>query len=445
MKKIAMWILATSAIISLGFNSVYAFGWGQGYGNGQGNWRLAQYVTDAEKAKMQSLSGEERTEYMNQLKEKYGITQNQDQRQGQRKGYWQGQGQQKNVQSQGHWNHWNSHGSSENMADLIKDVPASDLNETEQTLLINQYGEEKMARDLYAYAAEKYPNINTFSNITSSEQKHMDAIKVLLDRYDIEAPSDYAKDNDLFVTLKNKIDQSEKDAIEVGITVEMVDIDNIAADIKATDNDDLKIILTNIGGASYNHLRGFVNALQNAGYETDLEWTNYISEDDLNTRGPLKVKLAEKLEAEGVDLPEKASSDYIKNNCNEDDTKGWNHGQGQNQNRGYGKGNVNKAQTQAQNRITNVSTQAQKYVDNTKVEKYKNLLNIKYSKVLDKLDEEKLRTILPKIDTLIDKIVTSTKYTETKKETYVNLLIAFKEVIEEKLSDIDNNLIDWLL
>jgi hypothetical protein len=104
-----------------------------------------------------------------------------------------------------------------------------------------------MARDLYAYAASKYPNVNTFANITKSEQQHMDAIKTLLDRYNISAPSDYAKDNDLYTQLKATIDKSEKDAIEVGITVEMVDIDNIAEDIKNTDNDDIKIVLTNIG------------------------------------------------------------------------------------------------------------------------------------------------------------------------------------------------------
>jgi len=103
-----------------------------------------------------------------------------------------------------------------------------------------------MARDLYAYAYEKY-SVQTFGNITHAEQQHMDAIKVLLDRYNIEAPSDYAADNELYNTLKDKIDLSEKDAIEVGIMVEKVDIDNILADIKNTDNDDLKVIFTNIG------------------------------------------------------------------------------------------------------------------------------------------------------------------------------------------------------
>jgi hypothetical protein len=102
-----------------------------------------------------------------------------------------------------------------------------------------------MARDLYTYAYEKY-GIQAFGNIAKSEQKHMDAIKVLLDRYNITPPSDYAKDNELYNTLKVKIDKSEKEAIEVGINIEIVDIDNIKEDIKATDNDDIKVIYTTI-------------------------------------------------------------------------------------------------------------------------------------------------------------------------------------------------------
>lgn len=35
----------------------------------------------------------------------------------------------------------------------------------------------------------------------------------------------------------------------------MLDIEDIAKAIKTSDNDDLKLIFTNIGGASYNHLR----------------------------------------------------------------------------------------------------------------------------------------------------------------------------------------------
>ena len=409
-KKVALGLLATGTILSLWMTQTSAFGGGQ-----WGGW-LSQYVTAEEKAKMQSLSWDERTEYMKELKAKYNIST------GQGQGKWQGQGR---GQGKWQWNwqgQWNAHQSGHNQdpSALVDNIPMSDVNDTEKEILINQYGEERMARDLYAYAAEKYPNVNTFSNITKSEQEHMDALKVLLDRYDIDAPSDYAKDNDLYVTLKNKIDLSEKDAIEVWLMVEMVDIDNIAEDIRNTDNDDFKVVLTNIGWASFNHLKGFVNALNNAGYTTDLEWTKYISEDDLNARwNELKTKLAEKLEAEGVKLPEQATSKYLNENCNHNNSN-WN------VSRGQGQGKWNK-----------VSNSRNFSEFNTKKEKYKTLLNTKYKAKIDALSEDKIKTILSKIDELEEKVKLSTTYTEEKKLNTIALLEALRDIIQEKIWDDD--------
>jgi len=393
--------LSATAILALTVSWAYAMGQGGGQG-------LSQYVTAEEKAKMQSLSWDERTEYMNELKAKYNVSGGQGQwnGQGKWKGQWGGQGQAKQS------------GHNEDPEDMIKDIPMSDVSDIEKELLINQYGEERMARDLYTYASEKYPNVNTFGNIKDSEQKHMDTLKVLLDRYDIDAPSDYAKDNDLYVTLKNKIDLSEKDAIEVGLMVEMVDIDNIAEDIRNTDNDDFKIILTNIWWASYNHLRGFVNALQNNNYTTDLEWTKYISQEEVDTKGGwLKVKLAEKLEAEWVSLPETASSKYISENCNEDNTEWhWNHW------------NSNSKKVQKGKNSSNSEKYSQMEI---KKEQYKKAIQSKYSDAIEKIkaDEEKTQALLIKIDDLIEQTQNSAKSEETKIK-YIAILTALSELLK---------------
>ncbi len=398
-KKIALAILASSMVAIMWVTSTFAFWWnwnGQGRWQGQGLWK---YATSQEKAKLQSLSWDEKTEYMNQLKTKYnnwGINTNI------RNQWWQGQWMTKGKTKQS----WHN----EDPSSMIDWVARQDVSETEKTFLINQYGEEKMARDLYAYAYKKYW-VNTFSNITKSEQKHMNAIKTLLDRYDISAPSDYASDNDLYNTLKAKIDESEKDAIEVGIMVEKVDIDSIVADIKATDNDDIKIILTNIGWASYNHLRWFINALSKAGYSTDISYSDYLSDEEVNSKwGWLKVKLAEKLEAEGVSLPEQASSKSIKANC---DKKwfGWH---------SKWKGQVN---WQIQNNWIDVNVK----------NKYKTVIKTKYSSFLDKMSEEKLKSTLLKIETFKATIKNNSKYSIETKKRYWAILEALKEVIEEKL------------
>ena len=415
-KKIALWLLATSTIFALWMTNTSAM-WQWGW---QG---LGKYVTAEEKAKLQSLPDAERQAYAQELREKYGLTQGQ----GKWNGQWQGKGQAKQS------------GHNEDPAAMIADIPMSDINETEKEILINQYGEERMARDLYAYAAEKYPNVNTFGNITKSEQKHMDTLQVLLDRYDVDAPSDYAKDNDLYVTLKNKIDLSEKDAIEVGLMIEMVDIDNIADDIRNTDNDDFKVILTNIWGASYNHLRGFVNALSKAGYTTDLEWTNYITEEEANTKGgALKAKLAEKMEAEWISLPEQVSSATIKEKCANKWTDGSHRSHGDmSSSKGQWKGQMGQA-------MKNMSQNTKRYVNQAKVQKYKALVEDKYAAKLDWYSQEKLELINEKIDPLIEKIANSTSYSGTKKETYINLLLALKASIIDRL-DTDTDMIDDLM
>jgi hypothetical protein len=45
-------------------------------------------------------------------------------------------------------------------------------------------------------------------------------------------------------------------------------------------------------------MRGFVKALDNNGLTTNIDYSDYIDENDINTKGPIKVKLAEKLESE---------------------------------------------------------------------------------------------------------------------------------------------------
>ncbi|CAG0911444.1 unnamed protein product, partial [Cyprideis torosa] len=60
------------------------------------------------------------------------------------------------------------------------------LEETDTLLFVRE--EEKLARDVYLSLYDKWQK-KTFQNIaTKSEQKHMDAIKVLLDGYGLNDP-----------------------------------------------------------------------------------------------------------------------------------------------------------------------------------------------------------------------------------------------------------------
>lgn len=91
-----------------------------------------------------------------------------------------------------------------------------------------------------------------------------------------------------------------KEALEVGLKIEMLDIKDISDTIKTTNNEDVKLVFTNIGGASYNHLRGFARQIDMNGFTTAIDFSTYLSAADVASKGSLKYKLTDRLEKEGV-------------------------------------------------------------------------------------------------------------------------------------------------
>lgn len=196
----------------------------------------------------------------------------------------------------------------------IENIAKSSLTVDEENALYYQYNEEKVAYDLYTYFSELYGE-KTFLNISTSESKHMEAVKTLLDRYSLEVPTDFWSLSWTYNTLKLEWEKSLQNALEVWIKVEILDIEDIVKTIKLTDNDDLKVVFINIGWASYNHLKWFVNWLEINSLTTNIDYSNYLTSDEINIKGSLKDKLVEKLENEWVILNE-----VIKSNI-----WNWNH------------------------------------------------------------------------------------------------------------------------
>lgn len=198
-----------------------------------------------------------------------------------------------------------------NPEQILSDFEIWELTEKEKDILSYGYSEEMLARDTYAYLYELYWE-KVFNNTSASEQKHMDAVKALLNRYNLEVPTWYGDLQSTFEELKAKWEKSLKDAIEVGIQIEILDIKDIEDAIKNTDNDDFKVVFTNIGWASFNHLRWFLKTLSKNWLETDIDYSEFLSEDDLNMKWPLKYKLAERLEKDWIELPDIVSSEALK-------------------------------------------------------------------------------------------------------------------------------------
>jgi hypothetical protein len=135
--------------------------------------------------------------------------------------------------------------------------------------LVQLREEEKLARDVYLYLYAQWDQW-IFSNIAKSEQQHMDAVKGLLDKYDIEDPVDidiqgHFEDQalqDLYDALIVAGGESMEDALHVGATIEDLDIFDIYEMIEhAITIEDVTSVYENLSQGSRNHFRSFVGQL----------------------------------------------------------------------------------------------------------------------------------------------------------------------------------------
>lgn len=142
--------------------------------------------------------------------------------------------------------------------------PSGELVVSDSSSLIFMREEEKLARDVYRFFFEKY-GLSVFDNISNSEQRHMDAIKVLLDRYQLTDP---VTDNSpgvfkdtllasLYNSLTQKGSESAVEAAKVGMLIEEIDIRDLEERFSATVSEDVLWVVGNLTRGSRNHLRGF--------------------------------------------------------------------------------------------------------------------------------------------------------------------------------------------
>jgi len=148
----------------------------------------------------------------------------------------------------------------------VLDLPASDLNADETAALLYMREEEKLARDVYNFLYTTWGQ-STFQNIAASEQKHMDEIKLLLDRYNLTdpalAPGQFTDANlqALYTQLTAQGSLSLGDALKVGAAIEEIDIRDLQTRIALTDNADLQQVFNNLMSGSSSHLQAFTSAL----------------------------------------------------------------------------------------------------------------------------------------------------------------------------------------
>jgi hypothetical protein len=151
--------------------------------------------------------------------------------------------------------------------------------EEEQSLLFMRE-EEKLARDVYLTFYEEWGK-PVFANIAESEQTHTDAVAEKIEKYGL--PDPVVDDTvgifvnsfllEKYYELVAKGQLSELDALMVGAFIEELDIIDLQESIEKTDEADIEELYSNLMRGSRNHLRAFVELIEEAtgeNYEAQL-------------------------------------------------------------------------------------------------------------------------------------------------------------------------------
>ncbi len=162
-----------------------------------------------------------------------------------------------------------SHAICDDCQSLIDSVDPAALSDTEISGLLLMREEEKLARDVYIYLYDIWGQ-RIFSNISGSEQTHMDQVALLLEAYELEDPirneSEYGVfANDvlagLYRDLTTRGEESLEEALAVGKAIEVLDIDDLEKLMSETDEQAILMVYENLLNGSRNHLNAFERQL----------------------------------------------------------------------------------------------------------------------------------------------------------------------------------------
>ena len=159
--------------------------------------------------------------------------------------------------------------------------------EEEGILFIRE--EEKLARDVYLVLKDKW-GLTIFENISNSEQQHMDAVKTLIIKYELDDPvvddgiGEFTNPTilELYEFLVETGEQSRIDGLIVGATIEEMDLVDIMDYLgEVEDNRDIIQTYNNLMKGSRNHLREFVIELENLGVSFTPQYLDQGTFDDI--------------------------------------------------------------------------------------------------------------------------------------------------------------------
>ncbi|MBG6058148.1 hypothetical protein RCH16_001616 [Cryobacterium sp. MP_M5] len=156
------------------------------------------------------------------------------------------------------------HEPGQGMGTGIADVAGGTVTDGQKATLTAMAAEEKLAHDLYVAFAEKY-DATVFSRVAQSETKHLEAVRTLLERYDITDPTvgleagKFPADatQKLYDTLLTQGSVSLDAAREAARTVETTDIADLTAASNGVTAPDVLTVYEHLLTASQHHLTAF--------------------------------------------------------------------------------------------------------------------------------------------------------------------------------------------
>jgi hypothetical protein len=198
-----------------------------------------------------------------------------------------------------------------------------DLLELEIADLAFMREEEKMARDVYAelyqYYKERGIELIILANITVSEQKHMDAMLSLLEKYQLEDPAAGLERGEfentvLAAVYANLVSDSEANqtildepvaggkvsreaALYVGAWIEERDMIDILHAIGNTSRAEIVGVYTSLLCGSREHLRAFVKRLGADNYQPQLLHSSTATTGEINPVETLEYWLGDESDA----------------------------------------------------------------------------------------------------------------------------------------------------
>ncbi|MEA3354655.1 MAG: DUF2202 domain-containing protein [Campylobacterota bacterium] len=146
---------------------------------------------------------------------------------------------------------------------MLESFPSAELSQEQKDGLVFMYQEEQLARDIYLEMYEMW-GLRVFSNIARAEQTHMDSVRAILEKYELDIPNlsdtsgvyELEELQELYDELIIMGSVSSNEALKVGVLVEETDIADLIERLKDAP-DDIKTVYQSLLNGSYNHLNAF--------------------------------------------------------------------------------------------------------------------------------------------------------------------------------------------